>query len=338
VTSVDPLHVPHNRLHRILTYLSTRHEVCILALEDTLRKNDYNGPWKGEALPEGVQLEYLVEGDFPSWTQEILSLGIVRRDVVSSAEVVFVYNSALVGLKVLRFAARRNLTRILDLADDLAAMSADSPFVPRALRPITPMIFSRVLAQSIRLSDIVTCTSSLLANMYRVPEDKRLVLPNGVDTRRFNCRRESLCTQGGTRQLTVAYVGVLREWVDLAPVAHALHRLNAEGYDVRLIVAGGEERLGTYSRKYFRDTWNFVDYRGHVPYDEVPSIINEADACVVPFRHEISLMAPCRSRLQSISLVNVRSSRPHYPRFNPTLASSSFGHIRMKITLPPFEG
>ena len=135
-------------------------------------------------------------------------------------------------------------------------------------------------AVAIRRADAVICVGERLARLRAAQGVRRVhVLPNGVDLERFRAAAE-MRQAASPRPPTLIYTGYLGAWagVDLVLEAAALavRRLP----DLRLILLGhgsplelGALRDGIARRNLERA----VEFRGQVPYSELPRHLGEAD-------------------------------------------------------------
>lgn len=139
----------------------------------------------------------------------------------------------------------------------------------------------RIVALSQRLR-------ALLVERHRVPPERIIVIPNGVDTQRFaparlaalrQPARSMLCVAGSTLFLAVAH-NLRLKGVDNA--MRALAVLRREGADVRLVVAGGRPDAfwtGLAIRLGVRDHVTFLG-----PVIDMAPLFAAADVVVHPTR------------------------------------------------------
>jgi len=145
------------------------------------------------------------------------------------------------------------------------------------------LIFRAVVPRAARHAARVIAVSELtkrdLIELYRIPEEKIVVIPNGVDPR---FRAEGPRTTGDYALV----VGALQPRKDPAAAIEALALLG--NGDLRLVFAGPDrggrveaeraaERTGLHGR---------VDFRGYVPQQELAALYRGAACLVFPSRYE----------------------------------------------------
>jgi glycosyltransferase involved in cell wall biosynthesis len=131
-----------------------------------------------------------------------------------------------------------------------------------------------------RQCDVLVCVSRSLAELIireiGIPREKVLVIPNGVDTARFNLELHK--PKRVFQHPTIGFVGHLSPWQRLDLLIEALAGLRGEGVDFKLVVIGDGpmrsqwealvERLGQIEQ---------VRFLGRVPWDDVPAYISGFD-------------------------------------------------------------
>ena len=277
---VDLKKSQHNRPHQFVKYLSRKHDVTVLSINDW---------WKGEQdnldayssefddVFKRVDYFYLTDKKVSPILQELFFRKKVKEILKEEDfDVHLNYNTLLSG-----YIVAKKIKTVYDMADDLGAMIKESPQIPRALRPFGGVLGDFMVRRNIESADKVTVTTEMLKRTYNIPDGKCEVIPNGVDTnlfRNYGNTKEELGLDG----FIIGYVGVLREWVDLEPVFRALRDLNKE---IKMVVVGKEgqfkenvelaKNCGVYDR---------VMFTGMVPYSQVPKYISAMDICLIPFK------------------------------------------------------
>lgn len=291
VTSiVDLERSAHNRLHRLLSAAPADTEITILSLHDR---------WK-EAQAGKEAAKDLVEKD--RWTiisfapqfksprnQEIAAVAtipaILRKLKPETYDIHFNYNSLLAGWRVGRTLRRHHIPTVYDLADDLVAMVAESPFLPGWSRPVARATAARVVEANWRLADKVTVTTPRLAESLGIPGEKVVTIPNGVDLKPFrhvNRQAARMEFAFGNDELVLGYVGVLREWVDFGPLFEAVNLL--DNPKIRIVIAGREGEPGRIERQATEaGLADRVRFLGAIPYAQVPVFTNAIDVGLLPF-------------------------------------------------------
>jgi glycosyltransferase involved in cell wall biosynthesis len=277
---VDLKKSQHNRPHQFVRYLSKKHEVTVLSINDW---------WKGgqddlesyssefDDVFKRIDYFYLTDKKVSPILQELLFRKKIKEVLKEEDFDVHLNYSTLISGYV---AAKRTKT-VYDIADDLGAMIKESPQIPRLLRPFGRALGDLMMRKNIKKAEKVTVTTDMLKRTYNIPDGKCEVIPNGVDTnlfRNYGDTKEELGLDG----FIIGYVGVLREWVDFEPVFLALKDLD-EG--INMVVVGKEgqfkENVDLAKRCGVSDR---VTFTGMVPYSQVPKYISAMDVCLIPFK------------------------------------------------------
>jgi glycosyltransferase involved in cell wall biosynthesis len=279
---VDLRKTAPNRLHHFIKYLSKKHEITALCVNDW---------WKAESVDtnkcyqdfneilDNIEINYITERRISPFKQEFLSRRLMNLNDKEGYDIIFNYNTLISGHHV---AKKMNLPMVYDLADDLPAMIANSPQISPIARPFGKWIGSRALKKNVRLSRMVTGITRGLKDNYSIPDNKFELVPNGVDTELFrkieNGLREEL---GMENDFVLGYVGVLREWIDLEPVYQAVKSMD----NVKLIIVG-EEGMSKENKECVKKYGieDNVIFTGTIPYNKVPEHISAMDACLIPFK------------------------------------------------------
>jgi glycosyltransferase involved in cell wall biosynthesis len=93
-----------------------------------------------------------------------------------------------------------------------------------------------------------------------------------------------MLTTNSTRNLI--YVGALSEAKGLGDVLEAIAQLKAQNYLVHLKVAGKREQEYFINKAKQLQIEDAIEFLGLVPHDRVVSLMNAADAVIVPSRHD----------------------------------------------------
>lgn len=296
VTSiVDIRKSAHNsRLHQFLKYLSKRHKITVLCINDKW-KSDWDDRsveyYKDfEQSLSGIKILYLTERRLSPVLQEIFSVATVNsilREIKNNKfDLHFNYNTLIFGYIVARKLKQAGVNTVYDLADDLPEMIRTSPQIPNLLKPIGGFVGNIAVSKNIEISKRVTFTTYSLRSSYDIPPDKSELIPNGVDTELF--RRyppDELKRELGINNcFVVGYAGVLRERLDLDTLFKAVKQLT-DRLEIRLLIVGGgigyEENVNL-ARKY--GLLKNIVFTGTVPYTQLPKYISCMDVCVIPFK------------------------------------------------------
>lgn len=141
-------------------------------------------------------------------------------------------------------------------------------------------------------ADCVICVSKPakvhLATAWRVPAEKIVVLPNGVDVQRFRpypeARSEVRASLGLDTNPLVVFVGSFYPWHDVATLLDAFGQVLAEYPRARLMLVGDGRQLRAMEQRAadlgLRHAAQFI---GSVPHAEIPRLVSAADVAVAPF-------------------------------------------------------
>jgi glycosyltransferase involved in cell wall biosynthesis len=134
----------------------------------------------------------------------------------------------------------------------------------------------RLEVQAYRDCDALICVTDALKDLIveasSIAPDKVVVVPNGVDTERFN--PDSHIPKRLFPGLTIGFVGRLYAWHGLDILLDAIHDLRTEHLDISLVVIGDglmRSQWETYATEIgIGDQVRFI---GQVPWSEVPAYI-----------------------------------------------------------------
>lgn len=145
-----------------------------------------------------------------------------------------------------------------------------------ALSPVA----RRLEIQAYRDCDVLVCITKplrdILVREAGVREDKIVLVPNGVDTQRFDPAKAD-----GSRYFdlpTIGFVGSLIAWQGLDRLITAMAELKQQGTDWALVVAGdGPERAAWEKLVRDKGLGDRVVFLGNVPWDQVPLVLGRID-------------------------------------------------------------
>ena len=281
-SSVDLRKTAPNRLHHFVRYLSRKHEITAICINDWWKAglvdtSKYYQDFK--EILDNIDIKYITEKKITPFKQELLSPRLIKLESCKDFDVLLNSDAPISGYYI---AKKLNLPMIYDLADDVPEMIANSPQIPRLLRPFGKWIGRYMLKRNIAIAKKVMGISRTLQNKYLIPDEKFELIPNGVDTKLFRKVESDLRERLGLEDnFVLGYVGVLREWVDLTPVYQAIKNLE----DVKLLIVG-EEGMLKENREIVRRyrVEDKVVFAGTVPYTKVPEYISAMDVCLIPFK------------------------------------------------------
>lgn len=278
-----------SRLHQIVRRLSRNHELTVVSPYDSWKMSMAETEVYAGNFPDAygslVQLHLPFRRLKPA-LQDFMSPFAVGnlKALVRETDVHFAYDSVVTGWLTTRIATHTGVPTILDVADDIPSMILESQQIPGLLRRPSSIVGALILNSTVKMANRVCCSSLSLSRRMEIPQEKARLIPNGVDTERFQelTAFEHLLHPGPR----LIYVGVVREWVDIDSVMIAIRSLRKEYSDITLAVAGGEtteHQLAQLRTRY----GGLMNYKGSRPYDEIPAIINEAAIGVIPFRRSM---------------------------------------------------
>lgn len=285
----------HNsRLHQFLKHLSPKHEISIVSINDywkakwDLKSKEYINDF-GHLL-DNVNYIYLTDKRISPILQEITSVyepssinSLLKRDY----DIHFSYNSLFCGYAISKRLNSKGVNTIYDLADDLPAMTRTSPQIPSYFRSLGGLVSSMVLRKNIAQAKKVTCTTESLGRYYKIPADKYVLIPNGVDTdlfKKYNSLTTKTKLQLDSNSFIIGHVGVLREWLDFEPLFKAFKILSAS-HNMKLLIVGGG--IGYEDTMQMADKYNIMNntiFTGTVPYSQIPRYISCMDVGIIPFK------------------------------------------------------
>ena len=285
----------HNRLHQFLEYLSQKHEVTVVSISDQWKiKHECDSEKQPDMFLDthsNIQVYHYTNLHLSPIIQEILSPVFIRlnlQDVdFSSFDIHYNYNGMFGGYAITKILDKFKIPSIYDIADNLPAMLQTSPQLPKFLRPIAGVVGSVIYSKNIKNSKLITVTTKGLGVISKIPEEKMVIIPNGVDTNLFheNGNRDTIrkaCGLGDS--FTIGYVGVLREWVDCQPLFMAVQNLK-KTLDLKILIVGsGPEREKLNKLTVDLGIDDVVVFTGNVPYNQVPDYISAMDVCTIPFK------------------------------------------------------
>lgn len=134
----------------------------------------------------------------------------------------------------------------------------------------------RLEMQAYRECDALVCVTEALKELIvqesKIPPEKVVVIPNGVDTENFHPERHQ--PKRLFEGFTLGFVGRLYAWHGLDILLDAIHELRAEGLDLSLVVVGdGLMRTEWEERAKKLGIAANVSFVGQVAWPDVPQYI-----------------------------------------------------------------
>jgi glycosyltransferase involved in cell wall biosynthesis len=271
------------RLHHFIEYLSQKHNLTILCINDQQRAKNA----EIESLSKDFQdiiskigVRYFTERNISPIFQELFAPILIKGLENENFDLIFNYNTLVSGGYV---AKKLDIPMVYDLADDLPAMIAESPDIPSNFREAGKWFGNKMVKRTVLCSKAVCTISDIYQEKFSIPDEKFHVISNGVDTSHFKKVESSIRRDLNLESdFTLGYVGALREWVDLTPVYEVLNKLDS----TKLVIVGQEglfrENLELAKKYAVQDKVFFI---GHVQYSRLPEYIAAMDVCLIPFKN-----------------------------------------------------
>jgi len=266
----------------LLKYLSQKHEVTVLCV---------NAWWLKERQDEylrsslkNVNIYYICKNKLSPILQEIVAIKSLKNLGNLDFDIHISLNSLLMSYTV---AKKLKVPCLFDICDDIISWINSSPQIPTLLKSIGKVVGSFMLERNIKITERITYSTEFLKRSYSLPENKSVLIPNGVDTNLFYKRNEE--TKAKERfnisedVLVLGFVGFLGEWVDLQTVFETIKILQDQ-VKIRLIVVGNGSKFARFKELSKNcGVQENVIFTGDVPYSEVPEYISYMDICLLPF-------------------------------------------------------
>jgi len=129
---VDLKKSQHNRPHQFVKFLSKRHDVTIISINDWLKhaQNDcYDASNDFKDILKNTNYHYITEKKISPILQELFFRKEVKKIMKNEYDVHLNYNSLLIGNHF-----SKKYPTVFDIADDLITMIQHSPQIPFFLR------------------------------------------------------------------------------------------------------------------------------------------------------------------------------------------------------------
>jgi glycosyltransferase involved in cell wall biosynthesis len=186
------------------------------------------------------------------------------------------------SLMLLKFAKIRGTHTVLNIHDIVTLEHILEP----AQGPISARAISTILS-SCKSVDIVVVNSEYMRNnvvtWYGISSDKIVVIPNGIDLRRFGACDHKLMLEGDP---AILYLGNLgrRKGVDILIQSIANLRSKLPHMKLHLVGSGFMSDFKLLAKK--KGIEKYVVFHGWVANSMIPYYYKSADFCVFPSRHE----------------------------------------------------
>jgi glycosyltransferase involved in cell wall biosynthesis len=129
-------------------------------------------------------------------------------------------------------------------------------------------------------ADYIVCITNELKKMvietFSISEDKIIVIPNGVDTSRFD---PELYKTKSKEKVIFGFVGNLIPWAGIDILIHAVHKLKDKS-DLRVLIIGDGQCRDEWEQltKVF-NLEHIITFAGRKPWSEIPEEIAGFDFC-----------------------------------------------------------
>ena len=147
-----------------------------------------------------------------------------------------------------------------------------------------------MMLYNLKLADCVLCVSESgrqhLIRKYRIPSEKILVFPNGVDVEAFNPvrLRQEIDLGFWEKDPIIIFVGNFFQWHDVETLLRSFSMLLKEIPESKLLLVGdGHKRISMENLAKELGVWGSVRFTGAVPHSEIPRLISRSDVAVVPY-------------------------------------------------------
>lgn len=162
-------------------------------------------------------------------------------------------------------------------------------------KPISGLLRWRacqLLRYNLNAAERIVCVSESakahLMATWKVKADKIVVLPNGVDTKRFRPYPEEQsqvrAKLGVDSNPLVVFVGSFFEWHDIATLLNAFAQVLGAYPSARLVLVGdGRQRQAMMQRVVDLGIDHAVNFTGFIPHDAVPRLVSAADIAIAPY-------------------------------------------------------
>lgn len=178
-----------------------------------------------------------------------------------------------------RFAALQSLGWIFKQHGVPWVLETNAPLFYEAKTDRKSLVLSRLAraleVRAYRDCDVLVCISEALKEIVvsqaNISPEKVVVLPNGVDTERFNPKQHKPHIFEG---FTIGFVGTLYPWQRLNLLLEAMHELRAEGMNLSLVIVGdGSMREAWQKQAQQLGIAEKVTFVGQIPWQDVPQYI-----------------------------------------------------------------
>lgn len=125
-------------------------------------------------------------------------------------------------------------------------------------------------------SDLVVATARLIQNDFSHLNNNIILVPNGADIQHFSKVTNHRNNEVEKKyELTICYFGNLAPWFD----KDLIYQLAKKNQDWHFLLIGS----GKLDISELNELKN-IRFAGEIPYDDLPTYLNEVDVCIIPFK------------------------------------------------------
>lgn len=274
--------INYQRPHHIINYLAKHHDVTVISCNAW--GLDQEVDQRTEKLLKKIKFEYITSRKVRHVLQEILVVKEIPRLRKESFDIIISFHSFIAGY-ILSSSLRQPM--VMDICDDVIDWISHSSGAPKLIHPLLKKIAQSLVSKNIAHSSLISYTTSFISDAYNLPQDKSILVPNGVDTRCFYPKQSDFKKENNIPDSTfvLGFVGYIGEWLDFFPVFRAIKRIKATT-DIRFLIVGdGDQYNNTLDLANELDIIDHIQFLGNKPYDEIPGIISCFDLCILPFNN-----------------------------------------------------
>ena len=159
-----------NRPHHFIQYLSKKHEITAICLNDWWKGAQVNADTYFENFRgnrDSIDIRYITERKMSPIRQELFSPQLIDIKNLDDFDIIFNYNTLRSGYYL---AKKLNIPMVYDIADDLPAMIADSPQIPSIFRGAGKWFGEKMVKRIIHQSVAVSATTSAFQDDILYPQ------------------------------------------------------------------------------------------------------------------------------------------------------------------------
>jgi glycosyltransferase involved in cell wall biosynthesis len=242
---------------------------------------------------ENHELHFLYTGEIPCFNSlecnfQLNNFSFFNK--VNSLFLIFIFSPYIV-FTIYRFCKKRRITHIVNLFDHytfwvlaigarfagvhpiMRVVGRSNRTYVRNPKQLIGLLFEKL---SILLSWRVVTVSKFLSEEIKSDFSKTRVISPGVDTAHFGCKT---LLENTKINIQLLFVGRMVPVKNLPMLIRVIKILRDKGYSISLTACGEGPLLRQY-RHQFECEW--IDFKGHVGFDDLPSIYADSDILIVP--------------------------------------------------------